>query len=66
MDMIVKQKLLLETKASAAIGETDRRQIFNYLRATILPLALLLHFGPKPYVKRFVSPRKHITPKALS
>ena len=66
MDMIVEQRLLLEAKASATIGEIDRRQIFNYLRATILPVALLLHFGPKPYVKRFVSPRKHNIITAVS
>src|SRR5205807_8483400 len=62
MDMVVEQRLLLEIKASAAVGELDRRQIFNYLRATVLSLALLLHFGPKPYVKRYISPRTHSIP----
>lgn len=58
MDMVVEGRLLLEIKSSAAIGETERRQIFNYLRATQLQLALLLHFGPKPDVKRFISAKK--------
>ena len=62
IDMVIEERLLLEIKASAAVGEVDRRQIFNYLRATVLPLALLLHFGPKPYVKRYISPRKHTCP----
>lgn len=58
MDMIVERSLLVEIKASPAVGEADRRQVLNYLRATHLPLALLLHFGPKPDVKRFISTRK--------
>lgn len=58
MDFVVEGRLLLEIKSSAAIGEVDRRQVFNYLRATQLPLALLLHFGPKPDFKRFISTRK--------
>jgi GxxExxY protein len=57
-DMIVEGRLLVEIKASIAIVEADRAQVFNYLRATDLPLALLLHFGPnKPQAKRFISPK---------
>jgi GxxExxY protein len=58
MDMVVEGKLLVEIKSSANVAEIERRQIFNYLRATDLPLALLLHFGPKPDVKRFISSKK--------
>lgn len=58
MDFVVEGRLLLEIKSSAAIGEIDRRQVFNYLRATQFPVALLLHFGPKPDFKRFISTRK--------
>jgi GxxExxY protein len=56
-DMVVEDRLLIEVKASVALVEADRRQVFNYLRATNLKLALLLHFGPKPKVKRFISPK---------
>ena len=54
MDMLVGQRVLVEVKSCAAVGETENRQLFNYLRASRLPLALLLHFGPKPSYKRFV------------
>jgi GxxExxY protein len=54
IDMLVEGKILVEVKSCASVGETERRQLFNYLRATKLPLALLLHFGPKPSYKRFV------------
>jgi GxxExxY protein len=54
MDMLVEDRVLIETKASAAIGAGENRQLFNYLRASRLQLALLLHFGPKPAYKRLV------------
>lgn len=53
-DLIVEDKVLLETKASAALTEADNRQVFNYLRASKLNVGLLLHFGPTPNHKRFV------------
>jgi GxxExxY protein len=54
MDMLVEGRVLIETKASAAVGEPENRQLFNYLRASRMPIALLLHFGPKPWYKRLV------------
>lgn len=54
MDMLVEGRVLIETKSSAAVGESEHRQLFNYLRASKLPVALLLHFGPKPAYKRLV------------
>jgi GxxExxY protein len=56
-DIIVEGRLLIEIKASPVIVDADRAQVFNYLRATDLPLGLLLHFGPRPQVKRFISPK---------
>ena len=53
-DLIVEDKVLVETKASAALGESDNKQVFNYLRASKLTVGLLLHFGPVPRHKRFV------------
>jgi GxxExxY protein len=57
MDMVVERRVLLEIKSGAAIGETERRQLFNYLRATDLKVGLLFHFGPKPSYKRLISPK---------
>jgi GxxExxY protein len=54
MDMLVDGRVLLEIKSCATVGETENRQLFNYLRASRIPLAVLLHFGPKPAYKRFV------------
>ncbi len=55
MDLVVEGKVLIEIKASPTIGETERRQVSNYVRASRLSVALLLHFGPKPWHKRFVT-----------
>lgn len=54
MDMLVEGRVLIEVKSCASVGQTDNRQLFNYLRASRLRLAILLHFGPKPAYKRFV------------
>jgi GxxExxY protein len=47
IDMIVDNKLVVETKASSRLHESATRQLYNYLRATNLEVGLLLHFGTK-------------------
>lgn len=65
MDLVVDHKVLVEIKSTSTVGDADRRQVFNYLRASVLPIALLLHFGPKPDFQRFISPRLlHTTNRA--
>lgn len=58
-DMVVENKVLVETKASGALSEADNRQLFNYLRASKLTVGLLLHFGPSPKHKRFIWTGRH-------
>ena len=53
-DLIVEQRVVVEVKASKTIGEEDEKQVRNYLRATNLEVALLLHFGPKANFRRSV------------
>jgi len=53
LDMVVEAKVVVEIKATTSIGIADERQVQNYLRATNLEVGLLLHFGPKPQVRRF-------------
>jgi GxxExxY protein len=54
-DFLVEERVVLELKASVAIGEPDKRQLLNYLRVTGMPLGLLLHFGPEPRVVRLIN-----------
>jgi GxxExxY protein len=54
LDMIVDEKLVVETKSTRALHEGAVRQVENYLRATSLELGLLLHFGPQPRFYRVI------------
>jgi GxxExxY protein len=53
-DMIVESLVLLELKVGEQLDPNCEAQTLNYLRATRLELALILHFGPKPKFKRLI------------
>jgi GxxExxY protein len=53
-DLVVGGKVLIETKACPRLHQTHCAQVLNYLRATVLEVGLLLNFGPRPSIKRFV------------
>ena len=55
VDMVVDEKLVIETKSAADLPKTGSRQLHNYLRATNLRIGLLFHFGPEPKFFRIVS-----------
>jgi len=52
VDIVVNGLVVVEVKAGSALVDADRKQLFNYLRASKLDVGLLLHFGPKPEFKR--------------
>ena len=58
VDMIVDDNVLLEIKSTHVLPPTSERQLLNYLRASSLPVGLLLHFGPQPRFHRRVHTRK--------
>jgi GxxExxY protein len=58
IDMIVDEKVVIETKAGSKLPEHAARQLFNYLRATNLEVGLVLHFGPKAAFHREICPNK--------
>ncbi len=51
-DLLVGESLIIEVKAQAAILATHEAQLLNYLKATGIPVGLLLNFGPRPQFKR--------------
>jgi GxxExxY protein len=53
-DMLVENTVLLELKAVRILEGSHEAQILNYLRATDLEVGLLLNFGVKPQIKRFI------------
>src|SRR5688572_27459733 len=46
LDMIVDDKLVVETKSTERVPQSALRQLFSYLKASRLEVGLLLHFGP--------------------
>jgi GxxExxY protein len=55
-DLIVDRKIIIEMKAVTGLNEIHAAQTLNYLKATGLPVALLLNFGkPKIEIRRFLN-----------
>jgi len=56
-DLVVDHRVLVEMKSARGIDEVHMAQCINYLKATSLPVCLLLNFGrPKVQVKRILNP----------
>ena len=60
LDMVVDGRIIIETKSTAELHASARRQLYNYLRATHLDVGFVLHFGPKARFYREIcsSPKK--------
>ena len=54
LDMIVNDRLVVETKATERLHPSATLQLFAYLCATKLEVGLLLHFGRQPKFYRVV------------
>ncbi len=55
-DLLVDDQVIVELKAVKALDEVHMAQCLNYLKATRLPVCLLVNFGrPKIQIKRLVS-----------
>ena len=54
-DMLIENMVLVELKAVAALDSVHKAQCLNYLKATGMPLCLLLNFGrPRLEVRRLI------------
>jgi GxxExxY protein len=58
-DLIVDERIVIETKTGARIDPFAPAQVLNYLKASGLEVGLVFHFGPKPEFKRVVASRRH-------
>ncbi|MEO8336626.1 MAG: GxxExxY protein, partial [bacterium] len=47
VDMVVDDKLIVETKATQELHRGAPRQLFSYLHGSEFEIGLLLHFGPE-------------------
>ena len=53
-DLVVEQSVIVETKTGLVLDPVAQAQVLNYLKASRLPVGLVLHFGPRPVIKRVV------------
>jgi len=53
-DIIVEGKVILELKCARTLNDAHAAQLINYLKATGIPVGLLLNFGNTPSFKRLV------------
>ncbi len=62
-DILIEDTLIIELKASSSLNATDEAQVINYLKASNLPVGLLLNFGKKSLqTKRLVHRYNEATP----
>jgi GxxExxY protein len=55
-DFIIEDVLVVELKALSQLGDIEKAQVLNYLKATKLPVGLLLNFGTRSLeYKRFAN-----------
>ena len=57
-DFFVDGCLVVELKATRAIGDVEKGQVLHYLRATNTTVGLLLHFGPEANYFRIINSRR--------
>lgn len=56
LDMLVDDKVIVETKAGTHLHPSAQRQLYNYLKAAKRDVGLLLFFGPRAQFFRVVGP----------
>jgi GxxExxY protein len=62
VDMIVDDKVIVESKASARLPPDAEPQLLGYVCATRLELGLLLHFGLRPRFRRLIASNRSPNP----
>jgi len=59
LDMVVDERLAVETKSTERLHKDAGRQLYNYLRATSLEVGLLLHLGRSANFYRLICDDAH-------
>ena len=53
-DLLINDSIILELKACETLNKSHSAQTLNYLKASNIEVGLLLNFGEKPQIKRFI------------
>ena len=64
-DLIVEGKVIVECKTADHILPIHETQILNYLKATGIPLGLILNFGPKAMIRRLILTTSEAGPEVI-
>ena len=59
IDLLVEKQVCVELKVCRAIIPSHEAQLLNYLRASRIEVALLLNFGIRPELRRFILTNDH-------
>ncbi len=54
VDLLVEKTVVLELKTARTLDSTHEAQLLHYLKATEFEIGLLLNFGPKAQLRRFI------------
>ena len=59
-DLIAYEKILIELKSTAKLTGSDEAQLLNYLKATRLPIGILINFGSAGRLewRRYINPHR--------
>jgi len=60
LDLVVDDRIIIESKATENLPSYAKRQLVAYLRATTFQVGVLLHFGPEPQFWRFIDFPKRV------
>jgi len=58
VDLLVVETVIVEVKTADRIGVEHERQVLGYLRASGLPVGLILNAGTRPSVRRMIRTRR--------
>jgi GxxExxY protein len=53
-DLLVEEKVIVESKVADKIVTVHEMQLLNYLKATRITVGLVLNFGPRPTFRRLL------------
>lgn len=70
IDLLVENQVIVELKSAAALAAEHKMQALNYLRASGLPVALLINFGTprleyRRFTNRFLNSSSPLSPSSL-
>jgi len=59
-DLVVESTVIVEVKTGPLMNPVAPAQLLNYLKAAKREVGLVLHFGPRPQIKRVIASRGRV------